>query len=260
MATSNITNSTAPSFERMNVSSLQITCAVYGGMMLVGWIAFEALRGRYPLAYSTRARKPETRTPLQQGSFGFLGWIKPTLAVSDEEVIEYCGLDALMFLRFQRLCLKVASLGILTSILVLPVYRTGTNHEEHALDRFSMANVRSGDARLYVAIVTAYTMALGTMALMLQEWKLYVQRRHEFLLRPNAHQYSILIDDLPAHLRTHATLTRYLHYLFPRAVREVTMTLEVGRLQKQVKERTLARNQLARAILAPRSIEVSSTN
>ena len=111
-----------------------------------------------------------------------------------------------------------------------------------------MANVAANSWRLYVTIVTAYAMTLGTLALMLKEWKLYVQRRHEFLLRPNAHQYSVLIDDLPHHLRTNATLTRYLQYLFPNAVHSVTMMLELSDLANEVEERRQVRTKLEHAM------------
>lgn len=236
----------------ISASSLALTLAIYGSIMIVGWLIFECVRDKHRLTYSTRDRKADTRVPLSQASYGLFGWIKPTTSLSDEEVIEYCGLDALMFLRFQRLCIKVALGAVALSILVLPVYATGSNPdikgEIDDLERFTMANVENGSARLWVSIISACAISFVTMYLVFLEYKLYVQRRHEFLQRPNAHQYSVLINDLPKKLRSNATLTKYMKHLFPNSVRCVYVALELKELEKNVAEREKARNQLEHAL------------
>lgn len=80
------------------------------GVMTVGWILFELLRlyVRDETVYRTRMKSEETRNPLvEQGYTSCFGWLIPTIKASDDDILEFCGLDTLMFLRFHKICIKV---------------------------------------------------------------------------------------------------------------------------------------------------------
>jgi hypothetical protein len=106
-AVDNSTITAAEENQEVTSDALAITVTIYGTIMIVGWLYFELFRERHRLAYSTRDRSEETRNRLCEKRYSFLSWIRPVQTLSDDEIVEYCGLDILMFLRFQRVGIKV---------------------------------------------------------------------------------------------------------------------------------------------------------
>lgn len=166
-AMDNSTGTTAPADnQEVTSDALAITVTIYGVMMIVGWLYFELFRERNRLAYSTRDRSEDTRNPLCEKKWSFLGWIRPVQTLSDDEIVEYCGLDILMFLRFQRVGIKVALVGVVSAIFLLPIYATGGNLQpgkRDELEYLTMGNVPAGSPRLYASVVAAYWMTFTVL-------------------------------------------------------------------------------------------------
>lgn len=236
-------------------TTLGITCAIYFSIMALGWLYFDCARRKHRDAYAARNRSAEYRVPLVEKAYCFMGWIASVIRLSDEEVMEYCGLDTLIFLRFQRLCGKIAACGVFCSIFLFPIYATAPQEKNvdpetiDILQKLSLGNVMASDSRLYASIFASWALSLLTMYLIYLEYQVYVNLRHEFLQRPEVQQYSVLIHNLPLNLRTNAALKRYMDYLFPHQVRSVAIALEVGpELEKLVDQRCLIRQKLEHAM------------
>lgn len=99
------------------------------------------------------------------------------------------------------------------------------------VDRLTIANVGSDDWRLYFSVLAAYLLSGYLMHLLLKEFAVYRKRRHEFLGRKHAQQYSIVISDLPHALRRPQTLRDYMEFLFPGSVHSVYIGVECGELE-----------------------------
>jgi hypothetical protein len=78
---------------------------------------FELFREQNSLAYSTRDRSQEMRNRLCEKKFSFLEWIRPVQTVKDDEIVEFRGLDILMFLQFQRVGIKVALVVAMSAVM-----------------------------------------------------------------------------------------------------------------------------------------------
>ena len=68
-------------------------------------IAFSVLRPRNKLIYEPRRKyftAEKTRAP--KIGDGFLSWLGPILRMKEEEVFDHSGLDAVVLLRFMRMC------------------------------------------------------------------------------------------------------------------------------------------------------------
>jgi hypothetical protein len=105
------------------------------------------------------------------------------------------------------------------------------------VDRLTIANVGSDDWRLYFTVLTAYILSGYLMHLLQKEYTIYRKRRHDFLGRRHAQQYSIVISDLPHALRRPQTLLDYMSYLFPDAVHSVYIGVECGELEDLLDKR-----------------------
>jgi hypothetical protein len=75
-------------------------------------------------------------------SDGCTSWVGRLWAIDDDKVYAACGLDALMFLRFQRLCLQLFFFCALWACLLIPLfYNTGKCADAKGLSRFSLSNL-----------------------------------------------------------------------------------------------------------------------
>ncbi|RLN62222.1 hypothetical protein BBJ29_005806 [Phytophthora kernoviae] len=107
--------------------TLKTSVSIYFPILVIGLLLFEVLRRRYRRAYDSRH---EEESALYSSSFnakhyrdrdrdrdGLFCWIAAGFRVSDEELLERCGLDTLTFLRFLRFGQKLALLAVGCSAL-----------------------------------------------------------------------------------------------------------------------------------------------
>ncbi|TMW60961.1 hypothetical protein Poli38472_001003 [Pythium oligandrum] len=235
--------------------TLKTSVTIYFTLLGVGLLLFECVRRRFRRAYDSRATDGNvfwtyTQSTLANRPFS---WIWTVYQVSDDEILERCGLDILSFLRFLRMGQKVALLAVGLSAVLFPLYATSTppptsRKEVDPLERITMSNVSKGDKRLWASMVASYVVCCYTMYLLLLEYQHYVRRRHEMLSKTEAPMYTILVNDLPLKLRTGQTLEQYMHKLFPSTVRCVYVAVECSKLEEMVAERDKVRDALEHAL------------
>ncbi|KAG7379287.1 hypothetical protein PHYBOEH_012001 [Phytophthora boehmeriae] len=220
---------------------------VYFVIGAVGWLCFEVGRVKLQRAYYCREEKPETATrtvTLCHGAKVF-GWLKFLLLTRDDDILEQCGMDTLFFLRFLRLCEKVALVAILCSVANFPIYYYAQRDDQDALYKMTLSHLDSDETwRFWFTVVTMYLVSLTTCYLLWQEYHEYIRRRHEFMARKHPQQYTVCLNGLPPNLCTQQTLRTYLELLFPKSVLHVYVALECGDLEKLVAERVKVRNRL----------------
>jgi hypothetical protein len=105
------------------------------------------------------------------------------------------------------------------------------------VDRLTIANVGKDDWRLYFTVLAAYMISIYVMRLLLNEYRVYRKRRHEFLMRRHPQQYSVVISDLPQSQRRPQTLQAYLDFLFPGSVHSVYIGVECAELEELLDKR-----------------------
>lgn len=242
-----MSNTTEVKIEPIGIDSITISISIYGSLLVAGWVYFECRREVNRMAYATRHRSPETKTPYVDEAYGWFKWLRPVWSISDEDLVRYCGCDTLMFVRFQKLGLKIATLGILFSFVLIPVYATG-GAQTKDLDRWTLANIDNGSPRLYALIVISFALSLATMYLVRDEYLVYKKLRYEVLKKFDAHQYSILIDDLPSNLQSNVALKHYMEDLFPNQVLTVSVAMSLEHLENDVMKRTKVLSKLESAI------------
>ncbi|OQS02800.1 hypothetical protein THRCLA_04868 [Thraustotheca clavata] len=235
-----------------------LSIEIYYALFIVAFVLFEVLSPKLTSYFNCRAQDPKSSCPLAEQVYGFGGWICPVLNASDDEIMEFCGLDALVYLRFLKLARKIAFMAILMSFGLLPIYATAikpegqTNSTSKALiARLAMANIHVNldPNRLWAPVIAGCVITIYTLSLLMPEYKVYVSRRHEYLSRDSVQQYTVIMNDLPSHLRTHQSLQKYLDRLFPKMVDSVHMAMECKELETQVAKREYIRNALERAMV-----------
>lgn len=130
-----------------------------------------------------------------------------------QEIIQRVGYDALMFLRFHRLSLRLlVKMSIFSFLVILPINYYGGEQKDQInngydfiisdFSRFTMANVKEGSPRLWVHVVAVILLTYITVAELLAEYSDFNVIRHRYLLSKEPHLRSVIVKDIPIHLRS----------------------------------------------------------
>ncbi len=104
--------------------------------------------------------------------------------------------------------------------------------------RFTMANVSSGSNRLWVHCFAAYLQTIIVVRELLIEYNAYSSIRHRYLLSKEPHLRTVLVSNIPRHLRSPRKIGSYFRHVYPEAVKSVTICQNLLKLEDMVAERT----------------------
>jgi hypothetical protein len=142
-------------------------------------------------------------------------------------------------------------MSVFSFIVLLPLNFTGGGHA-NAQDlkeyvgslfftdflRFTMANVQSGSPRLWVHCFAAYLLTGIVVRELLIEYEHFALIRHRYLLSSEPHLRTVLVTNIPRHLRSASKITSYFRHVYPDAVKSVFLCQNLIQLEKMVQART----------------------
>ncbi|EED91468.1 predicted protein, partial [Thalassiosira pseudonana CCMP1335] len=190
-------------------------------------------------------------------------WVKVCFFISDEEIINKVGFDALIFLRFHRLALRcIVKMSVFSFLVLLPLNFTGggrakANDLKGYVDsllftdflRFTMANISSGSNRLWVHCFAAYLLTIIVVRELLIEYNAYSSIRHRYLLSKEPHLRTVLVSNIPRNMRSPRKIGTYFRHVYPEAVKSVTICQNLLQLETMVAERTGVLAQIEKELL-----------
>ncbi|KAJ2537473.1 hypothetical protein EV175_006711, partial [Coemansia sp. RSA 1933] len=104
-----------------NGTDLGMQAIFAASFFLVFLVTFSALRLRWPFIFSPRTRLTITAPPPLLPR-RFFGWILPTLRTSETHVLNTLGLDAVIFLRFYKMCMRLLlDIGLFSLAIIWPI-------------------------------------------------------------------------------------------------------------------------------------------
>ncbi|RHZ02907.1 hypothetical protein DYB31_007492 [Aphanomyces astaci] len=228
---------------------------IYYTFFVVAFVLFDVVQRRLKSHFACRAVHADTSCPTAAKSYGIFGWIPAVWRTTDDDLVTHCGLDALCFLRLLRLGRNISMGSMAISCVLIPVYATAlnplTDESTDWITRMAMANmnVALDPNRLWASAAAGVAITFWTMFLLLQEWKVYLVRRHAFLGQNTLQQHTVVVNDLPANLCTPDLLDTYLHALFPHQVQAIHIALECKYLEAKVTKRLETLHLLERALV-----------
>lgn len=164
---------------------------------LVCLIIFCLLRQKHKRVYAPRELLVEALAPGKRAE-SFFSWVIPAFVVKDDEVFHYAGIDALVHMRFMKLCFKIALVLMPYGIIVLVPVNYYGGADLSGLDRIALSNIVPESPKVWAHVVAAWVYTLIICYLLYQEWKTFIVYRQEFLSQGLAQQYAVLVRDLPA--------------------------------------------------------------
>jgi calcium permeable stress-gated cation channel len=221
-------------------SSVTTTLWLQGAIGLVCLLIFEVLRKQKEI-YAPKLRSRKDRCP-PAPDMSLFGWIKSTVAISDEDTLAYVGLDAYVFLRFLKLCFRTfLGCGAFAIVTLIPIYST-VEHGVHTIEDMTMGNIKQGGDRLWASLVAFYLFNIVFLVLLYKEYEYFVDLRQQFLkdgdpeFNPQI-SYSVLVENVPAAYRSSEKLKELFSKLFPGEIKCARILMNVEPLIKVVTER-----------------------
>jgi len=247
----------------MSFATLSMMFVIMSSVMIVFISCFYHNQKTSPLFISPRRHRLPKLVPPPLPVDGPLSWARVCLFMSDEEIINRVGYDSLIFIRFHRLGLRcIVKMSVFAFLVILPMNFTGGGHA-NASDlkgmvgtllftdflRFTMANVNGGSPRLIVHCFSAYLLTAIVCRELLVEYNAFNSIRHRYLLSREPHLRTVLVSNIPRHLRTSKKISTYFRNVYPDAVRSVTLCQNLIKLERLVEERTSVLAKIERELL-----------
>ncbi|KAI7819350.1 hypothetical protein BC939DRAFT_267215 [Gamsiella multidivaricata] len=181
----------------------------------------------------------------------FLGWIVPTIRISEEFYINNVGLDAVMYLRFLKMCLQFCIFnGFVVGIILLPIHYTAGGKQTE-VPRLSISNVPTNSNLLWAHVFLTYLITISWMFLLFKNYWQWMDLRREYTLQRirqgEIAERSIFISRLPSNLRSDAALRQYFESLKMGPVESATVVQHCGRLSQNIDRRESTLNRLEAA-------------
>ena len=148
-------------------------------------------------------------------------WISDLFQVEEDTILQTVGLDALVFIRMQRMCFLIFLICSIFGVgILLPTYWSSAViplHTHYIRDDGTAATIdffprttagalpqeTAGDySPIYRTVVAmAYIYTIITIYFIYYEYKHFMRLRFKFLSLPRAHNYSIMVSHVPERMR-----------------------------------------------------------
>jgi len=209
---------------------------VYGSVFAALFVVFLLGRQYYPKAYLI-LRDSDEATELSKRTFGPISWMWKVFGVSDEEIFEECGMDAIVFIRTLRFGMRVAVVSALNGLYLFPVYATAGG-DMTQLESVTLGNVPQSDPALLSATVACYVVYTFALYLLYREFAWFTAHRHKVFTYQRPDNYTVYVKFIPQHLRSNEALLDYFRSIFGHeAVLDAQIAYDIPSLDKACADR-----------------------
>ncbi|KAK6233471.1 hypothetical protein QUC31_005877 [Theobroma cacao] len=196
----------------MNPRGLLASAGINIGLALVVLILFSILKkqpSNAPIYYPRPLSKRHPITILPPDPFSpsrFLpsfSWIPRAFRVTEDEILETSGLDALVVIRLFKFGINFFAVCSLIGLLILlPINYGGQNDPStsyHRMDSCSISNIETGSNMLWVHVICLWFISFYGLYLLYKEYSEILVKRIQKLqnLRDCPDQFTILVRQIP---------------------------------------------------------------
>ena len=246
--------------QSMNIATFFFLVILSCLIMLTFLACFTHSKSTSPIFSSARLHRLPNLVPPPLPKKKFFAWIWVCFYMNDEEIIKRVGYDALMFLRFHRLSLRcLIKISAFSFVVLLPVNYTGGEHKNQDdnglgfiisdFSRFTMANMEEGSPRLWIHCFGVILLTIIMVRELLKEYSDFNVIRHRYLLSREPHLRTVLVCDIPNHLRSRRKISQYFHNMYKDCVSRVDICENIAYLEKLVEIRTEVLTKVERTTL-----------
>ncbi|CDH09874.1 probable Similarity to hypothetical S.pombe protein SPAC2G11.09 [Zygosaccharomyces bailii ISA1307] len=252
----NVTGSGSHDFRKptAKVVTTQLYTALLLGLFAL--FSFSMLLKKMPRLYASRKYKDDANLRLPSWNEGSLfGWLTVVYRIRDQQILEYAGLDAFVFLGFFKMCIKLLAICCFFSVCVISPIRfhfTGRYDDgnDNELDEGGTAP-EAAKYYLWMYVVFTYFFTFLTLHLVTSQTKSVVNTRQSYLGKQNTiTDRTIRLTGIPVELRDVESLKRKIESLKIGKVSSITICREWSPLNRLFKYREKVLRQLESEYMA----------
>lgn len=201
----------------MEISDLATSAGINIGLALLFFLLYSIFRKnpRNAGVYNTRQMLREKRKEVKQEPFtlGNLlpspGWLIRAWNPSESDILASAGLDAVVFLRIFKFCIRFFTIctlvgcGILAPLNYNDTYiadhPSGKAEENGTLEKLTILNISQGSSRLWFHLAVLYFISFTAYVLLHSEYQEISMMRQAYLMAasPQPDQFSVLVRGIP---------------------------------------------------------------
>jgi hypothetical protein len=244
------------------IARYQVIIALVLG--LSAFLAFLILRVRYPKIYvanfnhvnmnylHSSSRQNLPRLPAKS----LFGWMAIVFGISEQDILQHAGLDAVVFLGFFKMCIKILTICVICAITIISPVRymyTGKVDQDYPSDDegdedlfrrlLSLSEPEESYRKfLWMYTLFSYVFTFITAYFLFKQTVKIIDMRHTYLGKQNSiTDRTIKLSGIPAILRDEEDLKRHIEKLGIGEVDTIVIVKEWKSLNKlfKVRERIL---------------------
>ncbi|KAL0092793.1 hypothetical protein J3Q64DRAFT_1672896 [Phycomyces blakesleeanus] len=206
---------------------------------------------RIPVIFAPRMNMKKHRPPELPSSL--FGWVIPLIRISQEQLLDNVGLDAVVLIQFLVMGIKLFGLCSFFGLTVLiPIsMKTGnsTNPNITAVNRLSITVIDESSNSLIAYLVFTYIFTFFTFYFLQQNYDSHIYLRAKYLIRlsKTLTARSVIVTGIPEKLRSDHELADYFEHLNIGPVESCYVVRHISHLNKLLKKRLSALKHLERA-------------
>lgn len=184
-----------------SVTSFLVSLGINGLIAVVVLLLFSLLRTKVKYIYTPRLLLLDTRFPLGMLPRSVVSWFIPAFMAKDDDVFNYAGIDALVYMRFMRLCVKISIVILPYGVAVLLPLNLYGGFDLSGLSKFTLSNLKENSQKMWAHFVAVWVYTVIICYMLYEEWRVFVVYRQEYLAKGLNHQFAVLFRDLPKRVR-----------------------------------------------------------
>ncbi|KAI9019502.1 hypothetical protein CLU79DRAFT_836505 [Phycomyces nitens] len=232
-------------------SGLDSQLLISSSVGLFCFLVFCVVRTRIPVIFAPRMNMKKHRPPELPSSL--FGWVIPLIRISQEQLLDNVGLDAVVLIQFLVMGIKLFGICSVFGLTVLvPIsMQTGnaTNPNITAVNRLSITVIDESSNSLIAYLVFTYIFTFFTFYFLQQNYDSHIYLRAKYLIRlsKTLTARSVIVTGIPEKLRSDRELAEYFEHLNIGSVESCYVVRHITNLNKLLKKRLSALKHLERA-------------
>ena len=247
------TNSTANLLPGNNSVIIKATLRFWGSLFALVFVAFCLLRHYFPRLFNIRSWVEELECDIAKTARynHLVDWVWKVFQISDDDLLDACGMDALCFLRALRFGRRLSYIGCLNGFWLIPLYYTAPTSPETAyltdpLVITSLSNLPTGSRRFLGTVIAAYITFIYSMYLIYMEYQWFTKYRHKFQAFRRPRNYAVYVSGIPTGLQSSFELRQFFEQ--GADVLEAHVAMNIPKLENKVARREAVVRKLEHAI------------
>lgn len=221
---------------------VQIVISIILG--LSAFVTFSMFKLKYPKIYIANfnhynqghLHSSSRQTVPKLPSHSLFGWIPVVFQITEDQVLEHAGLDAVVFLGFFKMCIKILATCVVLALGILsPIryYLTGQVDQDYPSDQDQKFRRHNNEYLLWLYVLFTYVFTFIVLNFLFKLTNHIINMRQRYLSNQNSiTDRTIKLSGIPPYLRDELDLKRHIQSLGLGEIEKIVIVREWGDLNK----------------------------